>query len=55
LHRGDFNARIGTEGKRIEGQEVEEPWINSKDEEVNNKEKELLGLIENRGWDITGT
>jgi len=48
--RGDFNARIGKEGKRIE--EDEEPWRNSKDEKVNNEGRELLGLVEDRGWDI---
>jgi len=46
---GDFNARIGKEGKRIEGKEDEEPWRNFKNEEVNNERKELLGLIEDRG------
>jgi len=48
---GDFNARIGKEGKRIEGEEDEESWRNSKDEEVNNEGRELLDLV-NRGWDI---
>jgi len=49
---GDFNARIGKEGKRIEGEEDEEPWRNSKDEAVNNERKELLDLVEDGGWDI---
>jgi len=49
----DFNARIGQEERRIEGKEYKEPWRNSKDDDVNNKGKELLGLVENRGWDIT--
>jgi len=49
---GDFNARVGKEEERIEGEEDEEPWRNSKDEEVNNKGKELLGLVEDREWDI---
>jgi len=42
---GDFNTRIGKEGKRIEGKENEESWRNSKDEKVNNEGKELLGLV----------
>jgi len=46
--RGDFNAIIGKEGNRIEGKEDEEPWRNSKDEEVNNEGL----LVEDRGWDI---
>jgi len=45
----DFNARIGKEGKKIEREEDEEPWRNSKDKEVNNEGKELLGLVEDRG------
>jgi len=49
---GNFNARIGKEGKRIEGEEDEEPWRNSKDKEVNNEGRELLGLVEDREWDI---
>jgi len=53
LHRGDFNARIEKGGKRIEEEKNEEPWRNSNDREVNNKGKELLGLVEDRGWDIT--
>jgi len=47
---GDFNARIGKQGKRIEEEEDEEPWRNSKDEEVNNERKELL--VENSTWNI---
>jgi len=46
----DFNARIEKERKR---KEDKEPWKNSKDKEVSNKGKELLGLVEDRGWDIT--
>jgi len=49
---GDFNVRIGKEGKRIEGEEDEEPWRNSKDEEINNEGREVLGLVEDRRWDI---
>jgi len=45
-----FNASIGKERERIEGKVDEEPWRNSK--EVNNEGKEL-GLVEDRGWDIT--
>jgi len=45
----DFNVRIGKEGKRIEGEEDEDPWRNSKDKEINNEGKELLGLGEDRG------
>jgi len=48
----DFNVRIGKERKKIEGVEDEEPWRNSKDEEVNNERRELLSLVEDRGWDI---
>jgi len=43
---GNFNARIGKEGKRTKGKEDEKSWKNSKDEEVNNEGKELLGLVE---------
>jgi len=46
------NARIGKEGKRIEGEENEEPWRNSKDEEVNNEGRKLFDLVKDRGWDI---
>jgi len=52
MHRGDFNARIGKEGKRIEGEKNEESWRNSKEGEVNNEGRELLDLVEDRGWDI---
>jgi len=50
--RGDFNARIAKEGKRIEAKEDENPRRNSKIKEVNNEGKELLGIVEDRGWDI---
>jgi len=50
---GNFNARIEKEGKRIEGKEDEGPCRNSKDKEVNNERRELLGLMEERGWYIT--
>jgi len=53
LHRGDFNAIIGKKKKRIERKEDEEPWGNSKDEEVNNEGKKLLGLMDDRRRDIT--
>jgi len=49
---GDFNARIRKGGKKIEGEEDEESWRNSKDEEVNKEGRELLDLVEDRGWDI---
>jgi len=45
--------RIGKERKMIKGKEDKEPWKTSKDEEVNNEGKELLNLVEDRGWDIT--
>jgi len=45
----DFNARIEKQGKRIEEEEDEEPWRSSKNEEVNNEGKGLLGLVEDRG------
>jgi len=32
------------EGKRIKGEDDEDPWRNSKDKEINNEGKELLGL-----------
>jgi len=48
LHGEDFNVRIGKEGKRIEGEEDEDPWRNFKDKEINNKGKELLSLGEDR-------
>jgi len=44
---GDFNAKIGKEGKRIEGKE--DLWRNSKDKEINNKGKKPLSLGEDRG------
>jgi len=49
---GDYNARIWKEGQRIEGKEDVEPWRNTKNEEVTNEGKELLDLVEDRGWDI---
>lgn len=49
---GDFNARIGEGGKRIEGGEEEEVRRNTKDKETNNEGRELLSLVEGRGWDI---
>jgi len=53
VHRGGgVYARIGKEGKRIEGEEDEEPWRNFKDEEVNNEGKELLDLVKDRGLNI---
>lgn len=49
---GDFNARIGKEGKRFEESEEKEKWRNSRDKEVNREGKELLRLIEDRGWEV---
>lgn len=49
--RGDFNARIGLERQKYEGAEEYEITRRSKDK-VNNKGKELIGLLEDRGWKV---
>jgi len=54
---GDFNARIewrgiGGEGKRCEEENDKEVRRSTRDKEINREEKELLTLIEDRGWKI---
>jgi len=49
---GDFNARIGREGKRCEEREEKMSCRNSKNRETNRKGKDLLRLLEDRGWEI---
>lgn len=52
---GDFNARTGQEGGRlegIEGEEEEEIKRNSKDKKVNKEERKLMEWIRERGWSI---
>lgn len=49
---GDFNVRIGREGKNYEGENDKDRWRNSKDKVVNNEGRELIGLLEERGWKI---
>lgn len=47
----DFNARTGNRGELITGVE-EHGDKSSKDKEINKEEKNLLKLIEERGWNI---
>jgi len=49
---GDFNARIGEEGKRCEKENDKEVRRSTRDKEINREGKELLVLIEDRGWEI---
>lgn len=49
---GDFNARLGTEGGRWEGDEIENRVRASKDKIINGERRELLSLVEERGWEI---
>lgn len=49
---GDFNARLRTEGGRWEGDEIENRVRASKDKIINGEERELLSLVEERGWEI---
>lgn len=49
---GDFNARIGTERGRWEGEEDENRLRKSKDKIINTEGRELLSLIEEREWEI---
>lgn len=49
---GDCNARIGKEGKKYEGGENTEMKRNSKDKEVNKEGREMLGMLEERGWEV---
>lgn len=47
---GDFNVKLGTEGGRWEGEENR--VRNSKDKIINKEGRELLSLVEERGWEI---
>ncbi|XP_024884581.1 trichohyalin-like [Temnothorax curvispinosus] len=49
---GDFNARIGGEGKNYEGDNDEERQRSSKDGVINTEGKEFLGMLEERGWEV---
>lgn len=49
---GDFNARIGGKGRKYEGGENEELGRNSKDKVINSEGKEMLGMLEERGWEV---
>jgi len=49
---GDFNARTGREGKKYESGDEKEMRRNSKDRTINSDGKDLLGLTEERGWEI---
>lgn len=52
---GNFHARRGRKGKRKSGEEVGnngELKKNSKDQEINKEERELLELIKKRKWKI---
>lgn len=46
----DFNARLGTERGRWEGEEDEDRVRNSKDKIINKERRELL--VEKREWEI---
>lgn len=48
---GDFNARLGTERGRWEGDEIENRVRASKDKIINGERREL-SLVEERGWEI---
>lgn len=48
----DFDARIGREGRKYKEREDDELWRNSKDKIINSEGKELLGMLEERGWEI---
>ncbi|XP_077270175.1 uncharacterized protein LOC143901623 [Temnothorax americanus] len=49
---GDFNARIGGEGKNYEGDNDGERRRSSKDEVINTEGKEFLEMLEERGWEV---
>lgn len=49
---GDFNARIGRKGRKCERGEDDELGRISKDKVINSEVKELLDMIEERGWEI---
>lgn len=49
---GDFNARIGGKGRKYEGGENEELRRNSKDKVINSEGKEMLGMLEEKGWEV---
>lgn len=50
---GDFNARIGKEGKLYNGElEEEREKRNSKDSAINEEGEKMLKLVEERGWHI---
>jgi len=51
-YRGDFNARIDRECKRGLEEEKKMSWRNSKDRETNREGRDLLGLLEDRGWEM---
>ena len=50
---GDFNARTGRQGGRIEGGEEEEGGgRKSKDGKVNGDGRKLIKIVEETGWEI---
>lgn len=48
----EFNAKIGGEGKRCEEENDKKIRRITKDKERNREGRELLTLIEDRGWEI---
>ncbi|KAH0821274.1 hypothetical protein GEV33_001517 [Tenebrio molitor] len=49
---GDFNARIGGKGRRMEEQQVTIERRPTKDGIENAEGRELVSLVEERGWDV---
>lgn len=50
---GDFNARTGTQGGRIEGDEEEVGGgRKSKDRKINGDGRKLIKMVEETGWEI---
>lgn len=49
---GDFNAKIGLEGEKYEGVEGYKITRKSKYRVVNNEGKEMIGLLEDRRWEM---
>lgn len=53
--RGDFNARIGGEGGRVEEEEmegIENGERQSKDGKMNEEGRKLVAFVEEKGWSL---
>lgn len=49
---GNFNARIGREGGRVEGENMENMERKSEDAKMNKERRKLCGFLEEQIWSV---